>query len=163
MKSRIIPLFLLAHFCSGFQSTNQTSKTETNKNLATAVASKNDEIILRELNARFIKNFISMDTNAHNEIIHKDFISIGGSGRITNRKEYMEYWSTGYKMAGYTSFTYSDERIRVFGNMALVRAKTIATNVVDGTTKSWNTIYTDTYIKENGRWWCVQAQITPQK
>lgn len=124
---------------------------------------KNDMDILYELNTRFIRNFIAMDTNAHNQIIHPDFTCINPDGSISGRKEYMEAWANGYVNAGYTSFTMTAEKIRLFGNMALVRAKTVYTKPVNGQTIHGATVYTDTYIKENGRWWCVQAQITPVK
>lgn len=121
----------------------------------------NDQHELSVLNARFIKNFISQDTIAHNEIIHKDFVCINNNGTIANREEYMNDWSHSYENAGYTSFSITDEHIRIFGNMALVRSRTVYTKIKDGHTIEGNSVYTDTYIKENGRWWCVQAQITP--
>ncbi len=121
---------------------------------------KDDIDSLSQLNARFIKNFITQDTISHNQIIHKDFICIQGSGQIIERDEYMRGWAQSYQKGGYTSFGYADENIRVFGSMALVRSRTIYTKVVDGKTITGGSVYIDTYIKENGRWWCVQAQIT---
>ena len=118
---------------------------------------------LRKLNAQFIKNFINSDTVEHYKIIHPDFVCIASSGAVINRVDYMKGWATGYQDAGYTSFGYTEEYIRIFGNMALVRSKTPYTKVVDGKTISAASIYTDTYIKENGRWRCVQAQITAVK
>ena len=121
---------------------------------------KTDEEILSKLNAQFIKNFINQDTVAHNKIIHKDFVCIYSTGAIIDRDTYMKDWSNGYTTSKYTSFHYTDESIRLFGNMALVRSKTVYTKTIDGQTVHGNTIYTDTYVKENGRWWCVQAQLT---
>ncbi|HEV8283919.1 MAG TPA: DUF4440 domain-containing protein [Chitinophagaceae bacterium] len=120
-----------------------------------------DKEQLSILNAQFIKNFISGDTVAHNEIIHKDFLCIENSGAIVNRDEYLKEWAHSYKDGRFTSFTYTDEYIRLFGNAALIRSKTVYTKNINGKTITGNTVYTDTYIKENGRWWCVQAQITP--
>ena len=122
-----------------------------------------DLATLHELNAQFIKNFINQDTIAHNKIIHEDFVCIEGSGNIVRREEYMKNWAHGYQNAGYTSFRYTDEVIRIFGDMALVRSKTVYTKAKNGTTIGGNSVYTDTYIKEKGRWSCVQAHITPVK
>jgi Domain of unknown function (DUF4440)/NIPSNAP len=116
---------------------------------------------LSELNTQFIKNYINQDTVAHNEIIHNDFVCIENSGAIVSRKEYMKDWATSYKSSGFTSFKMEDEFIRLFGAMALMRSKTFWTRKVNGVVTSGASVYTDTYIKENGRWWCVQAQITP--
>jgi hypothetical protein len=122
-----------------------------------------DQAILSKLNEKFIKNFVTQDTISHNQIIHKDFVCIENSGAIVGRKEYMIGWATGYKDSGYATFGIADEFIRIFGNMALVRSRTVYTKKKDGTTINGGTIYTDTYVKENGKWLCVQAQITPIK
>jgi hypothetical protein len=63
--------------------------------------------------------------------------------------------------SGFIGFEYTDEFIRIFGNAALVRSKTTWKKVVNGKEVTGSSVYTDTYIKEGGRWWCVQAQITP--
>lgn len=119
-----------------------------------------DKATLSALNAQFIKNFLDQDTVAHNKIIHKDFVCIESSGAIIQRDEYMKDWAHGYENSGYKTFSYTDEYIRIFGNMALVRSKTAFTKLVNGELVEGNTIYTDTYVKENGRWWCVQAHLT---
>jgi hypothetical protein len=75
----------------------------------------------------------------------------------------MKGWATDFDNSGYKSFSYTDEFIRIFGDMALVRSKTIYTKEANGKIIQGNSIYTDTYLKENGKWLCVQAQITPVK
>jgi hypothetical protein len=124
---------------------------------------ESDSAQLSALNAKFIKNFLNQDAAAHDKIIHKDFVCIESNGAIILRDEYLKDWATDYQKSGYTSFAYTDEFIRIFGNMALVRSKTVYTKMVDGKKISGNTIYTDTYIKENGEWKCVQAQLTAVK
>ncbi len=118
---------------------------------------------LSSLNAQFIKNFITNDTLRHNEIIHKDFVYISSSGKIVNRDEYMKAWALGWDDKIDRSFEYKDEVIRIFGNMALVRSNTFYSRKENGNIPNEKTIYTDTYVKEDGRWWCVQAQITEVK
>ena len=124
---------------------------------------KDDPVQLSALNHQFIQNFLHNDTVAHNKIIYKDFVCILGNGSVINRDDYMKGWAHGYELSGYTSFTMQNEQIRIFGNSALVRAETPYTIVKDGKETSFTTIYTDTYIKLDGRWWCVQVQLTPQK
>ncbi len=120
-----------------------------------------DRAILSQLNKKFINNFVTQDTVSHNQIVHKDFVCIESSGVIVGRKEYMKGWARGYKDSGYVTFSMTDEFIRMFGNMALIRSRTVYTNIKDGATIYGGTIYTDTYVKEDGKWQCVQAQITP--
>lgn len=134
-----------------------------NFNINSIQTEMEDREKLSTLNAQFIRNYIAQDTVAHNEIIHEDFTCIENSGAIVGRNEYMQDWATSYKSSGFTSFKMEDEFIRLFDDMALVRAKTSWTRKVKGVISSGVSVYTDTYKKENGRWWCVQAQITPIK
>jgi hypothetical protein len=120
-----------------------------------------DSAELSNLNRQFIENFIHQDVSRHNEIIHPDFVCIQNNGTVVGREEYLKEWATAYEHSGYTSFSYTNERIRIFGNMALVRSTTVYTKKVDGKTIQGNSVYTDTYLKESGHWKCVQAQITP--
>jgi Domain of unknown function (DUF4440)/NIPSNAP len=136
---------------------------QKNFNINTIRNEMEDHEKLSKLNGLFIKNFIAQDTTTHNEIIHTDFVCVEGNGKIVNRREYMKAWSSDYQAGKFTSFSISDEHIRIFGNMALVRSKTQYTRLQDGKEVKGYSIYTDTYIKENDRWWCVQAQITPIK
>jgi ketosteroid isomerase-like protein len=120
-----------------------------------------DSTELSVLNKQFIENFTNQDAVRHSEIISKDFVCIRGNGAIIPRDQYLKDWATGYSRDGYTSFTYTDESIRIFGNTALVRSKTVFTKNVDGKPVTGYSVYTDTYVKEDGDWKCVQAQITP--
>lgn len=166
MRNKSITLLISVFICCCLVSSAQTNLTSTaNKKNETMTESvtKTDEMVLSQLNAIFIKNFVTMDTNSHNKIIHKDFICINSDGTVTGRKDYMEGWAQGYIHSGYTSFTFTDENIRIFGNMALVRSRTIYSKHVNGETIHGSSIYTDTYVKENDRWLCVQAHITPVK
>ncbi len=147
---------------SGAQST-LTATTHKKTNQMTETTSNVSEKELYSLNAQFIRNFTTMDTVAHNKIIHPDFVCINSDGSISGRDEYMKGWATGYKKSGYTSFSITDENIRIFGDMALVRSRTVYTKTVDGESVQGSSVYTDTYVKENGKWLCVQAHITPVK
>jgi len=131
--------------------------------LETLFAAVNDTAQLSALNEKFIKNFLTQDVQSHDEIIHKDFVCIKSDGRIVEREEYLEKWATDFENSGYTFFIYQDESIRIFGNTGLVRSKSVYTKKAEGKEITGSTIYTDTYIKENGKWLCVQAQITPIK
>ena len=118
---------------------------------------------LSAINAQFIRNFLTQDAKRHAEIIHDNFVCIESNGHIVSRQEYLHNWATDFQNSGYTSFGYQDELIRIFGNTALVRAKTVYTKTVDGQVVTGYTIYTDTYLKEEGKWKCIQVQITPVK
>lgn len=123
----------------------------------------NDSLQLSAINAKFINNFLTRDVASHDAIIHRDFVCIQGDGSIISRETYLKNWATDLDNSGYLTFTYADEHIRIFADIALVRSKTIFTKTVNGKTITGYTIYTDTYKKENGSWKCIQVQITPVK
>ncbi len=116
---------------------------------------------LRALNARFIHNFITNDVPSHDAILHKDFICITPAGARVSRADYLEEWATGFDPARILYFDYRDEKIDVFGNTALLRSTNKSIRIRDGVETTGMTMYTDTYVREDGAWKCVQAQITP--
>ena len=134
---------------------NQEKMTDANQ--------AQDREILSQLNAQFIKNYVTQDVKAHSKIIHEDFVCIENSGKIIGRDEYLKNWASDYQNSGVDSFTYTDEHIRIFGNVALVRSKSIYTYQKDGQSQTGYSVYTDTYLKEDGKWRCVQAHMTPVK
>ncbi len=120
-----------------------------------------DITILKSLNARFIHNFVTNDTLSHGKIIHKDFVAISTKGKRTNRKEYLRNWARGFDPTVIVYWDYRNEKIAVFGTMALVSAVNKFIISKDGMESMAMALYTDTYIKEKGEWKCVQAQTTP--
>ena len=116
---------------------------------------------LRALNRRFIHNFITNDVPGHDAILHKDFICIDPNGRRVGREEYLTRWANQFDAARIPYYDYRDEKIDVFGDTALLRATTKSVRMVDGAETVGMTMYTDIYVRENGAWKCVQAQITP--
>lgn len=150
--------FCLLIFC--FSST----RAQANAVLSIKTANVDEDIAeLSKLNKQFFQNYLNNDTVAHNKIVYKDFICISGNGAIINRDDYMKGWSHGYDPVFYKSFIQQNESIRLFGNTALVRAETVCSYMENDTKVFLTTLYTDTYLKLNGRWWCVQAQLTNKK
>lgn len=133
----------------------------TNPSFAMTTPTPTDSAVLSALNAQFIQNFITQNAKAHAEIIHPDFVCIESNGSLVSREVYLTNWATDYENSGCTAFSYADEHIRIFGNIALVRSKTTASILRNGQSITAQTIYTDTYLKENGSWKCIQVQITP--
>lgn len=127
----------------------------------TALAQNSDDLAaLKKLNATFIHNFVTNDTASHNRIIHRDFVYISSAGTMVARKDYLDNWAHGFDPKVFKYWDYRDEKISIFGNTALVRSINKFITVKDGKETMGMTIYTDIYIKENGQWKCVQAQIT---
>src|SRR5262245_48179875 len=147
---KVISFFLFLFIeVSLFAQSNSGKQSVTNMN--------NDHAQLSALNHQFIQNFLRNDTVAHNKIIYKDFACVVASGAIVDRDNYMKGWSHGYDPGFYKSFVMQNEFIRIFGNTALVRAETYYSFIQDGKEVFNTTVYIDTYLKIDGRWWCVQV------
>jgi hypothetical protein len=116
---------------------------------------------LRALNARFIHNYITNDVPSHDAILHPDFICITPGGLRVSRADYLKAWATGFDAARIPYYDYRDEKIDVFGDTALVRSTNKSVRLADGVETVGMTMYTDIYVRRDGAWKCIQAQITP--
>jgi hypothetical protein len=54
-----------------------------------------------------------------------------------------------------------DQRINVYGDVALVGATNQWVRVIGGVETHGMTCYTDTYVRVGNEWLCVLAQLTP--
>ncbi|HVI43527.1 MAG TPA: nuclear transport factor 2 family protein [Chitinophaga sp.] len=124
------------------------------------VRADSDRGQLSALNARFVRDYMTNDVPSHDQLIHPDFVYISPSGKRIGREEYLKAWAHGWDQEQDKSFEYTNEVIRIFGNMALITCNAMHTRRDNDNIISDKTVYTDTYVKENGRWRCVQAQIT---
>lgn len=124
------------------------------------IAQEDDLATLRKINARFIQNFVTNDVPSHDQIIHKDFVCINRDGKWINRADYLKEWATGFDPEVIIYWDYRFEKITVIGSTALVRSVNKYTILKDGKETTAMSQYTDTYVKENGTWKCIQAQLT---
>ena len=115
---------------------------------------------LRALNARFIHNFVTNDVPSHDAILHPRFITILPTGQRWDRVTYLKYWATAFDPQVIVYWDVRDELISIIGDVALVRATNKHTRRREGRELTGMTMYTDTYLFENGACKCIQAQLT---
>lgn len=115
---------------------------------------------LRAVNARFIHNFITRDVASHDALLHPDFVNIWPTGQRWDRASYLKYWATAFDPEVTIYWDVRDELITVIGDVALVRSTNKHVRRRDGKEVTGMTMYTDTYLFENGAWKCIQAQLT---
>jgi len=116
---------------------------------------------LRDLNARFIHNYITNDVPSHDAILHEGFICITPTGARVGRADYLKAWASGFDAGRIPYYDYRDEKIDVFGDTALVRSTNKRVSAQDGVETVAMTMYADIYLRSDGAWKCIQAQITP--
>ena len=128
----------------------------------TAASQPSDTIAeLKALNAQFITNFVTNDVVSHDRLLHPDFLYIRGNGARIDRATYLRNWATGFDPDVILYWDVRDEVITLAGAVALVRSANKCIERVNGREVISMSVYTDIYIQENGRWLCLQAQITP--
>lgn len=115
---------------------------------------------LRALNARFIHNFVTNDVPSHDALTHPRFVCITAGGAREQRAAYLHDWATGFDPEVIVYWDVRDEHIALFGDVALVRSTNKYVRRIGGQEVTGMTTYTDTYIREGGRWLCIQAQLT---
>ncbi len=116
---------------------------------------------LRAINAHFIHNYITRDVAAHDALLHPDFVGITSRGARIGREQYLRYWATAFDPDVVVYWDTRDESITLAGDVALVRATNRHVIRRGGEEVAGMTTYTDTYLRIDGRWRCIQAQLTP--
>ena len=117
--------------------------------------------LLSSLNKRFIHNFVTNDVASHDAILHPGFRAIYSAGNHIDRASYLKDWATGFDPDVITYWDMRDERINVYGDVALVGATNRWIRVREGVETPGMTCYTDTYVRAGGQWLCILAQLTP--
>ena len=120
-----------------------------------------DHLVLRAHNKRFIHNFDTNDVASHDAILHPGFRAIYSSGNHIDRALYLRQWAHGFDPDVITYWDMRDQRINVYGDVALVGATNQWVRVLDGVEMLGMTCYTDTYVRVGDTWLCVLAQLTP--
>lgn len=115
---------------------------------------------LKQLNRRFIHNYVTNDVAAHDAILHPRFSYINSQGARIGREAYLKAWATGFDPKQIVYWDLRDEHITLHENTALVSASNKFTELQDGKSTTGIAAYTDTYVKVAGQWLCLQAQIT---
>ncbi|MES2300275.1 MAG: nuclear transport factor 2 family protein [Pseudomonadota bacterium] len=124
---------------------------------AAAVAAQSpgaDADAVRAMNDQYIRAWRMHDMDWFRANLADDFVCIGPDGAVLSKQAFVDYPDQGANVA---SAHLEDLSVRVFGGSAVVSAR----NVV-----SWKngkrsaTRYTDSYVKVDGRWRVVAAQLT---
>lgn len=120
--------------------------------------SGDDEAVLRELNAHYVRAFRDADVNWYNAHLSADYIVIGGDGSIKDRAQALADFAKPTFAIQMKSFPVDQVQIRRFGDLALIHAQN-AYELKDG--RRGVSRYTDIWHRQaDGRWLCVAAHIT---
>ncbi len=119
-----------------------------------------DIAVLTALNAQYVQAFRDADVAWYDAHLAPDYQVVFGDGSIHDRAAALADFAKPYYAEGIAAFPLDKVRIRRFGEVALVHAENAYT-LKDGRTGINR--YTDIWVKQDGHWHCVAAQITVHK
>ena len=110
--------------------------------------------VLERLNEAYVNAFMNADVEWYRAHLAEDFVCIESDGSLLNKSQFLLNTAEGPDVEDYRLH---DVDVRIYGSVALVQA-----------TGSWTgkdnakgiSRYTDVYVKFDGRWKTVAAQIT---
>ncbi len=109
---------------------------------------------LRRLNREYIAAYMNADVGWYRRHLARDFVCIESDGSVQTRTKFLAETSRGPDVAAYRL---ASVRVRLYGGVALVQATGRFTRP-DG--RRGTSRYTDVYVRRNGSWKVVSAQIT---
>jgi hypothetical protein len=113
--------------------------------------SAEDLAILEKLNNDYVHSDQFNDVKRFSEFLAEDFI-VQTPGVTRNREEFLDYIA---KPRPFKDLAVHDVNIRILSDVALIHARATYTMLVDGAEQE--ALYTDTYQKRDGAWFCVAA------
>jgi len=94
------------------------------------------------------------DSAAFEKLVADDWIAITPDGKSQTKAER----AAEIKSAGTVSATLGDMKVRVFGDTAVVTGTDDETTMKDGKKSSDHYVWTDVFVKRNGKWLAVASQ-----
>ena len=113
-----------------------------------------DHAILMQLNQEYVDAFMNADVEWYREHLTDDFEVIESDGSTLNKAEFLVNTKKGPDV---TEYKVQNLKLRIFGDVALIRATGLWTgrNGFQGLSR-----YTDVYLRTGNGWKVTSAQIT---
>jgi hypothetical protein len=109
---------------------------------------------LARLNATYIDCVVNADAETFATILAPDFVCSNPDGTLVDRDEFLRRIRAAARLR---QMDIDDVRIRVFGDVALIHART---TYVLGDGRSGSGRYTDVWARRDGEWLAVSAHVT---
>jgi ketosteroid isomerase-like protein len=119
-----------------------------------SATSASDIEILTSLNRDYIGSVQNGDVRRFGEILAADFRCSNPDGSLLDRAGFLAQTAQPVTISDLTAH---DVEIRVFGDIAIIHARTSYTTA-DGQQSAGR--YTDIWARQNGQWLCVSAHVT---
>jgi len=87
-----------------------------------------------------------------------DFVRILSDGMVLNKADTLNIFRSG--SVKFESFSFSDVKIRLYGNTAVVTGVATKKETFMGGTRNWPNRWTQVFVRRGGNWKCVLYQST---
>ena len=113
-----------------------------------------EKIALEQLNDQYVNAFMNADVEWYREHLADDFVCIESDGSLLNKDQFLGNAAKGPDVKDYKLH---DVDVRIYGNVALVQA---TGSWIGKDDRKGISRYTDVYVRSDGGWKTVSAQIT---
>ena len=118
-----------------------------------AASSQSDLELLTQLNTHYIRSVAESDIKWFEENLTQDFLNSNPDGSLVGKADFLKQIAAPSTLP---DLTCDDVRIRMFGDMAIIHARTRFTNAAGWQGEGR---YTDIWSRQSGRWVCVAAHV----
>ncbi|MFC3285049.1 nuclear transport factor 2 family protein [Litchfieldella rifensis] len=121
-----------------------------------------DNTLFKELEAveeAFNQAVVSNDVAEISACISEDWVLVTPEAGPVSREGFLQ--AIGEGVLSHSSMTKDLDRVRVYGNVAVVTGRGRNTGMFKGAPISADEWVTDVYVKTEGRWICVLTHLTP--
>ncbi len=127
---------------------------------ATRPADQTTAAAVDRLERELVAAISAGDLATYDRIVADDYVAYTTSGQMQTKPEIMASYRTGTRK--YFGLGISDVTVRVFGETAILVARTTGTRIEQGGAKVPNLVrYFRVFTKRNGRWRAVMQMVTP--
>ena len=116
--------------------------------------SSQDHSELEALNREYVRSVVESDVAWFDRNLAEEFFCTNRDGSIVDRAAFLKQTA---RPIGLSNFELHDVMVRLFGDFALIHARTTYT-LANGQPSASR--YTDAWARQNGRWLAVSAHIT---
>jgi ketosteroid isomerase-like protein len=114
---------------------------------------------IRTIHQARLAAIVDKDFNTLEGFLADDFIVTFPNGTVGTKATYLGGQRAGRLLM--TSATHDDERIKVYGDAAIITGRTTGKLLVEGKEQPLLIRYTHVYVKQGGQWRMVAQHTTP--
>jgi ketosteroid isomerase-like protein len=145
----LLPVFFVSLASGQMGCTKQEAKKEDARNLLETFTNIENE---------WWEADKKKDTQTLGRILADDWFYLGPKGTMTKAQELAEAEKRDENIE---SVTLTDMKVRVYGDIAVVTMREHENSTKNNADSSGDSLYTDVFVKRDGRWQAVNSQGTP--